>query len=187
MKVDEHDNLFQIFLGSLFLLNGSLCKVVEVSKGSLHIFDYSTGKTFCLDVKDAELNLSPVNTGYANIQGTSVIISRVPSRQWSVGLTSQTARIESVGSNRSTEVANTVGFDSPFFKEAYCNQYPSKKECMLQISNGSEWVAFHRFFSVNKRKAVIMLGKRIGSMDKNGSISLNKDYKFLEGVLNECQ
>lgn len=104
-----------------------------------------------------DIDLTPVQLGYLNLDKTCVFVSRIPSRSWKQGLSQETINYESSKPRAwpPFELYNTIE-----------NIYPSFEEARLMVNTKErEKVAFSREFAVGKDQ-LFYCGRLVGNCSK---------------------
>lgn len=138
-------------------------------------------KTF-FKAKLSDLNLKPVELGFANYKGNASYLTRRPMRRdWKQGL-------------RLGNFISLSGWDAGMIppdvlSQVILNQYPTFDECkgMVKSGKGAATIAWHRHWALSSHGVVIYKGTtQVGQLSKGGEIVLSDDYLHLREYLQEC-
>lgn len=135
-----------------------------------------------------EFDLNPFKLGYCNLtaangMNNSVLLSRSSARHYKQGLRRQ--NLICVGSSPS-KILGTKAFE-----DTVMGKYPSLSNCIDQLCNEeAKSIAFSRNFSLvhldNKQACLHYRKVSVGRVKlDSGEVSLNKDFDFLDGMLEE--
>jgi hypothetical protein len=151
-----------------------------------------------VNIKSKRVNLLPVPLGFCNYglveKDNCFIASRVPSRMWKIGLSSNNLQIRPVAGKLKVGISNLDLIRSVSLSDTILGNFPSYKNSREKAlwKGPFHTVAFHRHFAVQhrhhikKRLSLIYykFNVPVGFCDDDGA-KLKPDYMFLQEHLNE--
>ena len=194
----DSQHAHQYLTSSVLLHKGEPIQITEVQDGKFPwvvrfqlINNTKSGKCFITD-----LDLKSPALGMANIEGRDsnivfpVYYSRVPIRQWKIGLsrnnTSMKQLLKSPAVSREMQMPD-FAFPGRGIFSAIRGEYPTLDQALRQFNNFSALgVAFDRHWAVDRNKKLYY--KSLGRVGSIGTTSpkFNRDYTYLDKVFENC-
>ena len=117
-----------------------------------------------INLKSPKVNLAPVPLGLVNISlmpdsYDAVVVSRIPSRMWKIGLTTNNTQIVPVAGKKKTIISSKDLFFSVSFRSTIVGAFPNYFDTVKKLEDGeyANTIAFNRHFAMQKRKTGLYL------------------------------
>jgi hypothetical protein len=164
----------QLFGQSLLLYDGKFVKVKSIHEElNYRLFNIKTQKTSTVKVSLNKFAPPMKRLGMINIGGSVFYIYRRPIRQFSVGLTKDNIRVESLDvpyPERRGDVQERVRFlECVELEDCLMNVYPSIAECIAENKILGGAMAFDKQFAIDCHRRIFYKTQYVGDMAKNCS------------------
>lgn len=142
-------------------------------------------------VNDANINITPIPTGYVNGYGTTIYLSRGTPRVYHQGLSRDNLRIElfAGGDNDMRLRAEVTQLTSIHVAEMVHDIYPTLAQAVEALEAGAKSVAWSRTKAIDRDFKVYFKTRCIGMYDKErNTIVLDANNKhFRWGFVEKCE
>ncbi len=183
----EHEPIFVWEVEEKRNKGGRITNRIIYTKLGLYNEEGPVIKNEDISIKDKRVNFSPVPLGFVNFpENECIIVNRMPTRNWKIGLCSNNITISPVAGKRERRDDINSLLVSVNLRNCILGIYPLFATA-LRLTNGGDvldTIAFHRHFALQKRKEQVVLiyykyKVAIGSF-KDGELNLRNSFSFLK-------
>lgn len=182
------EDLTRILVKSVIMYKKVPIYVREITeKKELSVFYLGQREKEIIPLSSIDLDFKPVSLGMCNHGGHAYYLSRIPSRQWSQGLTPENINIRFLDNQElSNECQSLIKLNNKSIHSCILGEYPSMEKCITAVEKpGVSEMAFSREFALNKNLSLYYRGDKVGMIDSdNGKTIFENHKKFLKELLN---
>ena len=184
------DDLQTLFANSLVRYNKKpvLIKTITGARCAFCTYLDDKGKSFEIPISDTSFDFEPVPLGFINHKGEVYWSARLPSRQWSQGLTSKNLVVspltgDAKNSDTLLHIKEILTLKTKSLLACIEGSYPSLRNAIRLIDTGANSVAFKRNLAITAEGDVFFKNKQVGVWKEDGEIVTKRGCKFIEEVL----
>lgn len=191
MNVNEISvsDLRQMFSDTIVRYNKNPVYIAHISNNRfVDCVNIGNGKEFTVAFDDVGWDFKPINTGYVNIQGFALFITRMPLRQFKQGLHHDNIKIK-LNSNRDDGRLRKAydrvrGLNCRPIYQMAKNIYPSIQQAIELLEDNNVEVAFDRQFAINSAGDLFYRSELVGNVDMETATPIFfKEFEFLRKAL----
>lgn len=192
MEVHNYNDAVRIFDKCIIRYGDEPVFVNKVTEAlELDCFKIHDHRPLRFKVNDANINITPIPTGYVNGYGTTIYLSRGTPRVYHQGLSRDNLRVELFGGgdNDMRLRAEVTQLTSIHVAEMVHDIYPTLPQALAAIEEGAKSVAWSRTKAIDHDHNVYYKTRNIGVYDqKRNVIILNANNKhFRWGFEEKCE
>lgn len=179
------EDIHALYFASLCVYKGNPVKVIDCAGYDVTVIHLDTGASSVVKFKLEDFTAPIGRIGFVNYQGVALYITRMPHRQYTVGMKPGNTKIQFPEYRSNMEhhslmrISEKISrMDCPEIARAIRGIYPGINDAIAQAVADKGACAFDRQFAVDYERKIYYKTKWVGSLPR-AAVTLN-DVKFRE-------